>query len=53
MGKQNRGIRANWTEDMMEEALQLLGQGLSQESVSQCCGIPHRILRNHLQSGSP
>lgn len=52
MGKKNRGIRAKWSEDMMEEALQLLRMGHSQESVSQRCGIPRRTLRNHLKSGS-
>lgn len=52
MGKKNQGIRAKWSEDMMEEALQLLRLGHSQESVSQRIGIPRRTLRNHLKTGS-
>lgn len=52
MGKKNRGIRAKWTDEMMEEALHLLRLGHSQESVSQRTGIPRRTIRNHLKSGS-
>lgn len=52
MGKKCRGIRANWTDDMMEEALQLLRQGKSQRYVEERCGIPRRTLRNHFSSGS-
>ncbi|XP_022910060.2 tigger transposable element-derived protein 1-like [Onthophagus taurus] len=52
MGKPCRGIRANWTSEMMEEALQLLQQGLSQREVERRSGIPRRTLRAHMQSGS-
>lgn len=52
MGKKNRGIRAQWTEETMAEALQFLREGNSQESVARRCGIPRRTLRNHFTSGS-
>lgn len=52
MGKKNRGIRAKWTDAMMEEALRLVQLGHSQESVALRCGIPRRTLRNHLKTGS-
>lgn len=51
MGKKCRGVRANWDEDMMEEALKLLKEGKSQRFVETHCGIPRRTLRNHLKSG--
>ncbi|CAH1999453.1 unnamed protein product [Acanthoscelides obtectus] len=51
MGKKNRGIRAQWTEKTMAEALQLLREGNSQETLARRCGIPRRMLRNHLESG--
>lgn len=35
----------------MAEALQLLREGNSQETVARRCGIPRRTLRNHLKSG--
>lgn len=46
-----RGLRANWDKEMMEEALGLLRQGLSQREVEQRTGIPRRTLRNHLKNG--
>lgn len=52
MGKKCRGIRANWTSEMMEEAIDLLKQGKSQRYVEKHCGIPRRTLRNHLKSGN-
>lgn len=52
MGKKSRGLRANWDEEMMTEALDLLRQGKSQRYVEQRCGIPRRTLRNHLKTGS-
>lgn len=52
MGKANKGIRANWNEEMMSEALDLLKKGVSQREVERKCGIPRTTLRNHLKSGS-
>ena len=52
MGKKCRGVRANWNESMMEEALKLLKQGKSQRYVEEYSGIPRRTLRNHLKTGS-
>lgn len=52
MGKKCRGIRANWTQDMMEEALALLRRGKSQRYVENRCGIPRRTLRNHMKTGT-
>lgn len=37
---------------MMEEALRLLRNGVSQRVVEQQCGIPRRTLRNHYKTGS-
>lgn len=52
MGKYKcRGIRANWNDEMMEEALRLLKDGCSQRVVEQRTGIPRRTLRNHSKSG--
>lgn len=51
MGKKCRGMRANWTQDMMQEALHLLRQGKSQRYVENRCGIPRRTLRNHMKTG--
>ncbi|XP_031327496.1 uncharacterized protein LOC116158793 [Photinus pyralis] len=51
MGKKNRGMRANWDEEMMEEALNLIKQGKSQRYVENHCGIPRRTLRAHIKSG--
>ncbi|KAI4462960.1 hypothetical protein MML48_4g00018285 [Holotrichia oblita] len=52
MGKKNRGMRANWTEDMMSEALMLINKGMSQREVEKQCGIARTTLRNHIKSGS-
>lgn len=52
MGKRNRGLRANWDEEMMQEALNLIKEGKSQRYVEQHCGIPRRTLRAHIKSGS-
>lgn len=51
MGKKCRGIRGNWTEDMMEEAMEMLRAGHSQRVVEEHSGIPRRTLRNHLKTG--
>lgn len=51
MGKKWRGIRANWTSDMMDEALRLLKKGHSQRHVESVCGIPRSTLRDHIKTG--
>ena len=45
-------MRANWTEDMMSEALMLIKKGHSQRDVEKQCGIPRTTLRNHIKSGT-
>lgn len=52
MGMICKGIRANWTQDMMEEALRLIRKGKSQRYMEQACGIPRTTLRNHIKSGN-
>lgn len=52
MGKVCRGIRANWNDEMMAEALRLLKEGKSQRFVEKHCGIPRKTLRNHMKTGS-
>ncbi|KAI4464013.1 hypothetical protein MML48_4g00010929 [Holotrichia oblita] len=51
MTKKCRGMWANWTQDMMEEALTLLRRGKSQRYVENKCGIPRRTFRNHMKTG--
>ncbi|KAI4463254.1 hypothetical protein MML48_4g00000709 [Holotrichia oblita] len=51
MTKKCRGMKANWTQDMIEEALALLRRGKSQRYVENKCGIPRRTLRNHMEIG--
>lgn len=52
MGKKNRGVRANWDEEMLAEALDLIKKGKSQRYVEQKCGIPRRTIRNHIKTQS-
>lgn len=51
MGKKCRGIRGNWTPEMMEEALRLRRAGHSQRYVENACGIPRSTLRDHFKTG--
>lgn len=48
----NKGRRANWTPEMMDDALKLLKDGKSQRYVEQKTGIPRRTLRNHMKTNS-
>ncbi len=53
MGRyKKKGLRANWTPAMMEEALTLIAEGKSQRFVEDETGIPRRTIRNHMISKS-